>query len=111
MWSSRLAFVLAATSPAVGLVDIWRFPYMTSGNGGGAFILVYLACIALVGLPILMPEILLGRSGRMSPINTLANTVREIGASKRSIRIGWIGIVAGGLILSFYSGVAGWTLH
>lgn len=111
MWSSRMAFILAATGSAVGLGNIWRFPYMASDNGGGAFVLIYLACIAVVGLPILMAEILLGRHGRRSPVNTLSDTVREHGASKAWVGIGWIGMLAGVLILSFYSVVAGWTLH
>lgn len=111
MWSSRLTFILAATGSAVGLGNIWRFPYMTSDNGGGAFVLVYLACIAVVGLPILMAEILIGRHGRMSPINTLRGVVRDTGVSRAWVGIGWIGIAAGILILSFYSVVAGWTLH
>lgn len=111
MWSSRLMFILAATGSAVGLGNIWRFPYMTSDNGGGAFVLVYLGCIAVVGLPILMAEILLGRHGRVSPINTFRRLARETGVSRAWTSIGWIGIVAGILILSFYSVVAGWTLH
>lgn len=111
MWSSRLMFILAATGSAVGLGNIWRFPYMASDNGGGAFVLVYLACIAFVGLPILIAEILIGRHGRMSPINTLRGLARSDGVGRAWVGIGWIGIVAGILILSFYSVVAGWTLH
>jgi len=111
MWSSRLMFILAATGSAVGLGNIWRFPYMTSDNGGGAFVVVYLCCIAFVGLPILIAEILLGRHGRVSPVNTLRNLARETGMHRAWVGIGWMGIVAGILILSFYSVVAGWTLH
>lgn len=111
MWSSRTAFILAATGSAVGLGNIWRFPYLASDNGGGAFVLVYLACIALVGLPILIAEIMIGRHGRRSPITTLVALTKETGAAKGWVSLGWIGIVAGILILSFYSVVGGWTLH
>ncbi|MGY1424425.1 sodium-dependent transporter [Lysobacter sp. A289] len=111
MWSSRTAFILAATGSAVGLGNIWRFPYLASDNGGGAFVLVYLLCIALVGLPILIAEILMGRHGRRSPITTLVALTRETGVNRGWISIGWIGIIAGILILSFYSVVGGWTLH
>ena len=111
MWSSRLAFIMAATGSAVGLGNIWRFPYMASDNGGGAFVLVYLACVAVVALPILFAEILIGRSGRKSPVNSLTEIAVEDGASKAWAGIGWIGLVAGVVILSFYSVVAGWTLH
>lgn len=110
MWSSRLAFVLAATGSAVGLGNIWRFPYMASENGGGAFVMIYLVCIALLGLPILMSEILLGRRGRRSPINTMRELSRESNANPSWQLIGWSGLVAGLLILSFYSVIAGWTL-
>ncbi|MDT8439550.1 MAG: sodium-dependent transporter [Wenzhouxiangellaceae bacterium] len=110
MWSSRLMFVLAATGSAVGLGNIWRFPYITSENGGGAFVLVYLGCIALVGLPILFSEILIGRRGRMSPINSIRELADDAGASRHWTVLGWLGIVAGFFILSFYSVVAGWTL-
>lgn len=111
MWSSRTAFVLAATGSAVGLGNIWRFPYMTSDNGGGAFVLIYLVCIALVGLPILIAEITIGRHGRMSPINSLEKVADENKAPRAWKGIGWMGIIAGFIILSFYSVVAGWTLH
>ena len=111
MWSSRLAFILAATGSAVGLGNIWRFPYLASDNGGGAFVLVYLGCIFFVGLPVLIAEILIGRHGRRSPITTLTAITRETGAARGWIGIGWIGIVAGVLILSFYSVVGGWTLR
>jgi len=111
MWSSRLAFILAATGSAVGLGNIWRFPYITSENGGGAFVLIYLLCIAAVGLPVMFSEIVIGRRGRMSPINSLRELSNDVGASRAWTGIGWMGIVAGFLVLSFYSVVAGWTLH
>ena len=111
MWSSRLMFIMAATGSAVGLGNIWRFPYITSDNGGGAFVLVYLACILLVGLPILFSEIIIGRRGRMSPINSLRELADDAGASRAWMGLGWMGVIAGFLVLSFYSVVAGWTLH
>jgi neurotransmitter:Na+ symporter, NSS family len=109
-WSTRLAFILAATGSAVGLGNIWRFPYIAGDNGGGAFVLVYLACILMVGLPIMMAEILLGRRGRQSPINTMLTVAREEGLSRGWGLMGWIGVLAGFLILSFYSVIAGWAL-
>lgn len=111
MWSSRLAFILAASGSAVGLGNIWRFPYLASDNGGGAFVLIYLGCILLVGLPIMAAEILMGREGRMSPVNTLRKLTREGGHSGGWTVIGWIGMLAAVAILSFYSVVGGWTLH
>src|SRR5690625_8007013 len=77
MWSSRLAFILAATGSAVGLGNIWRFPYITSENGGGAFVLIYLLCILVVGLPVMISEITIGRLGRMSPVNTFSHLTRS----------------------------------
>ena len=111
MWSSRLLFVLAAVGSAVGLGNIWKFPYITGENGGGAFVLVYLACIAFIGVPVMMAEILLGRAGRESPINTVRKLTRAAGAKVGWNVIGWLGVLAGFLILSFYAVVAGWVLH
>jgi NSS family neurotransmitter:Na+ symporter len=110
MWSSRLAFILAATGSAVGLGNIWRFPYTAGEYGGGAFVLIYLLCVAAIGVPIMMAEIMLGRRGRQSPINTMRALVRQEGAAPAWQLLGWMGIVAGVLILSFYSVIAGWTL-
>ncbi len=109
-WSSRWAFILAATGSAVGLGNIWRFPYLTGENGGGAFVLVYLACVILVGIPIMMAEILLGRRGRQSPINTMGTLAEEEGLSRHWHLLGWMGVIAGFIILSYYSVIAGWTL-
>ncbi len=110
MWSSRFAFVLAATGSAVGLGNVWRFPYTAGEYGGGAFVLVYLLCVAAIGIPIMMAEIMLGRRGRQSPINTMRALAKQEGASGAWQLLGWMGIVAGFLILSFYSVIAGWTM-
>ena len=110
MWSSRLMFILAASGSAVGLGNIWRFPYVAGENGGGAFVLVYLGCIFLIGIPIMASEILLGRAGRQSPINTMRSVAIASGASSRWQIIGWMGAFAGFMILSFYAVIAGWVL-
>ncbi|MFC6669429.1 sodium-dependent transporter [Marinobacterium aestuariivivens] len=109
-WSSRLAFILAATGSAVGLGNIWKFPYITGENGGGAFVLVYLACIAVIGLPILAAEVLLGRRGGHSPIRSMAQLCRRDGASGGWAWVAWMGFVAAFVLLSFYSVVGGWSL-
>ena len=80
-WASRWVFILAATGSAVGLGSIWKFPYMVGVYGGGAFVLVFLACIALIGVPVMLAETLIGRRARLSPANAL-----KVLASRRGIR-------------------------
>lgn len=109
-WSSRLMFILAATGAAIGLGNIWKFPYLAGENGGGAFVLVYLLCLALIGIPIMMAEVLIGRRGRQSPVNALHSLSVEAGASGSWRLVGWAGMLAGLVILSYYSVIAGWTL-
>ena len=109
-WSSRMAFILAVTGSAVGLGNIWKFPYVAGENGGGAFVLVYLLCVFLVGMPVMMSEILIGRRGRRNPVATMALLGREEGSSPNWKWLGIMGVVAGILILSYYSVVAGWTV-
>jgi neurotransmitter:Na+ symporter, NSS family len=109
-WSSRWAFILAASGSAVGLGNIWRFPYLAGEYGGGAFVLIYLICVAVIGIPIMMAEIMLGRRGRQSPINTMRTLAREERKSHHWQWLGWMGVLAGFLILSYYSVIAGWTL-
>lgn len=110
MWSSRLMFIMAAAGSAVGLGNIWRFPYLAGENGGGVFVLAYLLCIAFIGLPILMAEILLGRAGRQSPIGAMVVLADRSGVSRRWSVIGWMGALAGFMILSFYGVIAGWAM-
>jgi len=109
-WTSRFAFILAATGSAVGLGNIWKFPYIAGENGGGAFVLIYLVCILAIGLPIMIAEIMLGRRGRQSPINSMRDLADEAGASRFWSWLGWLGVVAGFLILSYYSVIAGWAM-
>ena len=111
MWSSRLLFVLAAAGSAVGLGNIWKFPYITGENGGGAFVVVYLLCIAAIGVPVMMAEVLLGRAGRQSPINTMRELAKRSNGSPAWAGIGWMGVVAGLMILSFYAVIAGWAIY
>ena len=109
-WTSRLGFVLALAGSAVGLGNIWRFPYVAGENGGGAFVLVYLLCVFGIGLPIMMSEVLIGRRGRRNPVATMALLGEEEGHASHWRLVGGIGIFTGFLILSFYSVIAGWTI-
>jgi len=105
-WNSHLGFVLAAAGSAIGLGNLWKFPYITWHNEGGAFVLVYLASILAVGLPIMMAEILIGRKTQKSPVGAMAEAV-----GRRWAWIGGLGVFAGFIILGYYSVIAGWTLR
>jgi neurotransmitter:Na+ symporter, NSS family len=109
-WTNRTVFILAATGSAVGLGNIWKFPYITGENGGGTFVLIYLVCIAMIGIPIMMAEIMLGRRGKQSPINTMVALARDEQRSPGWVWLGWMGVLAGFLILSYYSVIAGWAM-
>ncbi|MEI8207986.1 MAG: sodium-dependent transporter [Methylococcales bacterium] len=108
-WSSRFAFILAATGSAVGLGNIWKFPYITGENGGGAFVLVYLFCVLLIGIPIMIAETLLGRRSQKNPIEAMEILTEEAEADHNWHYLGWMGVIAGLLILSYYSVIAGWA--
>ncbi len=103
--------MLAASGSAVGLGNIWRFPYVAGENGGGAFVCVYLLSVLLLGLPIVVSEILLGRCGQRNPVDTMRVLAERSGHVRAWSLVGWMGLAAGLLILSFYSVVAGWLLH
>ena len=102
--SQRLALLL-------DLGNIWKFPYIAGENGGGAFVLIYLVCVAFVGAPIMISEVMLGRKGRASPINTMGTLAKQASASGRWGFVGWMGVLAGILILSYYAVIAGWALN
>ena len=106
-WVGKWTFILAATGSAVGLGNIWGFPYKAGTNGGGAFVLIYLACILIVGLPIMMSEIFLGRRSGTSPVNALRIAAHDTNSSQSWRFVGWSGLAAGIFILSFYSVIAG----
>ena len=109
LWLSRWGFILAATGSAVGLGSIWKFPYITGEYGGGAFVLMYLACILAIGIPVMMTEIAIGRRGRGSPIDAIGRVVRENGGNPLWKAVGGMAMLAGFMILCFYVVVAGWA--
>ena len=111
IWGHRGTFILAATGSAVGLGNIWKFPYVTGENGGGAFVLMYLVCVAIIGIPIMIAEILLGRRARANPITSVQTVSRDSGLLRGWNVIGWMGVIAAFLILSYYTVIAGWTLE
>lgn len=104
-WASRLGFIMAAAGSAVGLGNVWRFPYVAGENGGGAFLVVYLALVFSLGLSIMIAEFAIGRAAQRNPVGAC----RSLGGRRWAL-LGYLGLVAGFLILSFYVVVAGWTL-
>ncbi|MCX8726255.1 sodium-dependent transporter [Gilliamella sp. B2838] len=108
-WSSRMGFMLAAAGSAVGLGNIWKFPYMAGEMGGSAFVLTYLLFMFMIGLPILVLEWLIGRRGQKNPIHTMEDVAASEGRSKSWRWVGIIGVLGSFLILSFYSVIGGWA--
>jgi len=109
-WSSRFAFILAAIGAAVGLGNIWKFPYEAGMSGGGAFVLVYLLCVFLVAIPILIAELFIGRAGGRSPPLAALALARRHGRSSAWSVVGWMGVMVSFIVVSFYSVIAGWAL-
>jgi NSS family neurotransmitter:Na+ symporter len=109
-WSSRLVFIMAAVGAAVGLGNLWKFPYTAGVSGGAAFVIVYVIAVAAVAVPIVIAELLIGRRGRRSPPNSFLALARAAGAHPAWQLVGWVNLLAVFLILSFYSVVAGWAL-
>ncbi len=110
LWSSRFAFIMVTAGAAVGLGNIWKFPYMAGNNGGGAFVIAYLAFILLIGIPAMIAELLIGRRGRQNPVNSLATLAIEAKAKPAWQGLGWLGAFTLLMVLSFYSVVAGWSI-
>ena len=106
-----MGFILAAAGSAIGLGNLWKFPYVTHQNEGGAFVLIYLAAVVLVGLPIMAAEVLIGRRARRSPVGTFSLLGAGRPGGRAWAALGFMGVSAGFIILSYYSVVAGWTLH
>ena len=109
-WSSRFAFLMASVGFAVGLGNIWRFPYVTGENGGAAFVLIYLACAFGIGAPVLIAEILIGRRGQGSPPSAVASVAVKSGRSRHWRFIGGMGLLAAYTIEIVYAVVVGWVL-
>ena len=106
-WGSNLSFILAMIGSAVGLGNIWRFPYETGQNGGGAFLMVYLICVFVLGIPTLLAEMTLGRLAKTNSVRAF----RRVTKHPVFGRIGYLGVLSCLLILGFYTVVAGWTFQ
>jgi NSS family neurotransmitter:Na+ symporter len=105
-WNSKLGFILAAAGSAVGLGNIWRFPTEVASNGGAAFLIIYVICCFLVGFPVMLAELTIGRNARKNPVGAF----KALSSNKFYPLIGLWGIICGIMILSFYTVVAGWTV-
>ena len=105
-----MTFILAAVGAAVGLGNIWKFPYVAGVSGGGAFVLVYIVCVIFVAIPILIGELLIGRCGSGSPPVAMRKVAEKSGRSAKWSIVGFTGMIVGYLIATYYSVIAGWTL-
>ena len=105
-WGSKFGFILAAAGSAIGLGNIWKFPYIAGENGGAAFVFIYLICIALIGLPVLMAEVLMGRTTQRNPVGAF----KKLSGKPFWVAVGSLGVIAGFVILSFYTVIAGWAI-
>ncbi len=107
-WSNRLVFILAAAGSAIGLGNIWRFPYLAGQNGGAAFVFIYIICLFCIALPVMVAELSIGRSAKLSPVMAFKKLAGKTG--KYWQIVGWLGIVAAFILVSYYSVIGGWTL-
>ena len=107
-WSSHLGFLMAAAGSAIGLGTLWKFPYVVGINGGGLFVFVYILCIILIGIPLFMAELSLGRSAQRGAVGTFYSLSNQSTFWKA---IGWMGVAASFFIMSYYSVIAGWGLN
>ncbi len=107
-WSSHLGFILAAAGSAIGLGTLWKFPYVTGENGGGLFFLIYLFCVAFVGIPVFIAELILGRKAQRGAVGVFDKLAHHSSFWKAP---GWLGVSASFIMMSYYSVVAGWGLN
>ncbi len=105
-WSSKLGFILAASGSAIGLGNIWRYPYIVGKNGGAAFVIIYLLIVVVIGLPYMLGELALGRSSQKNPVGAI-DAIQPRSVWKG---VGYLGVLTGLGILSFYGVIAGWTV-
>jgi neurotransmitter:Na+ symporter, NSS family len=105
-WGSKAAFVFAAAGSAIGLGNIWGFPTVAGQNGGAAFLLIYLVCVALIGAPVMLAELVLGRKTLLNPVGAF----KKLAPRTPWKLVGGLGVLTGMVILSFYTVIAGWTL-
>ena len=106
-WGSRLGFILAAVGSAIGLGVLWKFPYTVGENGGGLFLFSYIVCIIVIGIPVLIGELLLGRHSQRAAVGAFEVLSQERPKWKIA---GWFGVLSSFLIMSFYSVIAGWGM-
>lgn len=104
-WNTKFGFILAAAGSAVGLGNIWRFPTEAASNGGAAFLIIYIICVVLIGLPVMIAELSIGRSTQKNPVGAF----KALSTNKFFPLVGFWGVLCGVMILSFYTVIAGWT--
>ena len=107
-WSTHLGFILAAAGSAIGLGTLWKFPYVTGQNGGGVFVLIYILCTFLIGIPVFMANLISGRKAQRGAVGIFDTLAHHSVIWKAA---GWLGVISSFLIMSFYSVVAGWGLN
>ncbi len=107
----RLGFIFAAVGSAIGLGNIWKFPYITYANDGGSFVLVYLVAIGLIGLPIMMAELVVGRRTRQSPVGAFLGAAKDSPGGRAWGAVGALGVTGSFILLSYYALIAGWTVY
>ena len=109
-WSSERVFLFAVIGGAVGIGNLWRFPYLAGENGGGTFIFIYILCVIIASIPLKMAEVALGKAGRGSPILSFRSITKKEGRSPSWGLIGWSMSLSQILVLSFYAVIGGWSL-
>lgn len=110
LWSSRLTFIIATTGAAVGVGNIWKFPYMAGQNGGAGFVLIYILAVFILGIPVMLAELFIGYRGRHNPVDTMKILAKEANVTTTWQNVGWWGLATLLLVLSFYSVISGWSI-